>query len=133
MAAVIASSTYFMFTNKPVYTAWNRNKAAGEKKEYTGWALGLAALLAVSSLIPILVGAVVHLIKRCNSRDNKHSYESGKFYRVDTTASTAPMLGTNYEDFPDLPVGDSDSDCDSGEGIVMEGDANKPFKLEVMD
>ena len=26
MAAVIASSTYFMFTNKPVYTAWNRNK-----------------------------------------------------------------------------------------------------------
>ena len=25
MAAVIASSTYFMFTNKPVYTAWNRN------------------------------------------------------------------------------------------------------------
>jgi hypothetical protein len=30
-------------------------KASGEKKEYSGWALGVAALLAMSSLIPILV------------------------------------------------------------------------------
>eukprot|EP00092_Neocalanus_flemingeri_P007451 GFUD01008047.1.p1 GENE.GFUD01008047.1~~GFUD01008047.1.p1 ORF type:complete len:659 (+),score=176.58 GFUD01008047.1:50-2026(+) len=133
MAAVIASSTYFMLTNKPVYTAWNRNTAAGEKKEYAGWSLGVAALLAMSSLIPILVGLVVHLVKRCNRRDNKHAYEAGKFYRVDTTASTRPMLGDNYEDFPDLPLGDEDSDSDSGTGIVMEGEAGKPFKLEVMD
>ena len=72
-------------------------QAAGEKKEYAGWALGVAALLAVSSLIPIMVGVVVHLVKRCNSRDNKHAYEAGKFYRVDTTASTRPMLEDNYE------------------------------------
>ena len=72
-------------------------KASGEKKEYSGWSLGIAALLAMSSLIPILVGMVVHLIKRFSSTNNKHAYDSGKFYRVDTTASTAPMLGENYE------------------------------------
>ena len=72
-------------------------KASGEKKEYAGWALGVAALLAMSSLIPILVGMVVHLIKRFSSTNNKHAYDSGKFYRVDTTASTRPMLGENYE------------------------------------
>ena len=32
-----------------------------------------------------------------------------------------------------MTVGDVDSDSDSGEGIVMEGDAYTPFKLEVMD
>ena len=72
-------------------------KASGEKKEYAGWALGVAALLAMSSLIPILVGMVVHLIKRFSSTNNKHAYDSGKFYRVDTTASTMPMLGEKYE------------------------------------
>jgi len=133
MAAVIASSTYFMFTNTPVYTAWNRKMAAGEKKEYGGLALGVAALLAVSSLIPILVGLVVHLVKRFRPRDNKHAYQAGKFYRVDTTASTRPMLGDNYEDFPSLPLGEDISDTDSGEGIVMEEEEGKPFKLEVMD
>eukprot|EP00090_Calanus_glacialis_P025407 TRINITY_DN39709_c0_g1_i3.p1 TRINITY_DN39709_c0_g1~~TRINITY_DN39709_c0_g1_i3.p1 ORF type:complete len:610 (-),score=170.36 TRINITY_DN39709_c0_g1_i3:182-1954(-) len=134
MAAIIASSTYFMFTNVPVYTAWNRDTASGEKKEYSGWALGVAALLAMSSLIPILVGMVVHLIKRFSSTNNKHAYDSGKFYRVDTTASTMPMLGEKYEDFPDLPLGDEDdSDSDSGTGIVMDGGAAKTFKLEVMD
>ena len=72
-------------------------KASGEKKEYAGWALGVAALLAVSSLIPILIGVVVHLVKRFSTTNNKHAYEAGKFYRVDTTASTRPMLGDNYE------------------------------------
>ena len=72
-------------------------KASGEKKEYAGWALGVAALLAMSSLIPILVGALVHLIKHLSGKNSKHSYDTGKFYRVDTTASTRPMLGDNYE------------------------------------
>ena len=72
-------------------------KASGEKKEYAGWALGVAALLAMSSLIPILVGALVHLIKHFSGKNSKHSYDTGKFYRVDTTASTRPMLGDNYE------------------------------------
>jgi len=131
MATVIASSMYFMFTNKPTYIAWDRNLASGVKKEYPGWALGVAGLLAASSLIPIIVGFLVFLIKGPTSR--KHMYQAGKFHRVDTSASTRPMLGENYEDFPDLPVGDESSDSDSREGIVVAGDEEKNFKLEVMD
>ena len=54
-------------------------------------------MLAMSSLIPILVGALVHLIKHFSGKNSKHSYDTGKFYRFDTTASTRPMLGDNYE------------------------------------
>lgn len=135
MAAVIGSSIYFLLTNTPVYTAWNRDTASGEKKEYATWSLVVAALLSVSSLIPIMVGAGLHLVKKLAGKNQKHSYDTGKFYRVDTTASTRPMLGENYEDFPDLPLGSdsSDSDSDGGQGIVVDGGATKTFKLEVMD
>ena len=68
MASIIISSTYFMLSNTPTYTAWNRNlvlsfetvlshifsqlQATGEEKEYPTWALCLATMLAMSSLIP---------------------------------------------------------------------------------
>ena len=54
-------------------------------------------MLAMSSLIPILVGVVVHLINTCNTSNRKNDYQAGKFYRVDTTASTRPMLDENFE------------------------------------
>jgi len=140
MATVIMSSTYFMLTNKPVYTAWNKTMAAGEKKEYPDWTLGVAALLAMSSLIPILVGAFMHMINTCNVRSKEHSLNLGKFYRVDTNASTKPMLGDNFEEFPvSLFAGDQDdstedTDSDSEKGIVIEEPARdmKLFKVEVV-
>ena len=72
-------------------------QATGVKKEYPGWTLGVAALLAVSSIIPMIVGAVGHFGQKLCRRNQKHSYDTGKFYRVDTTASTQPMLGDNYQ------------------------------------
>ena len=72
-------------------------QGAGYKKEYPVWTLCVAALLAVSSIIPMIVGAVSHLGQAMFRRNQKHSYDTGKFYRVDTTASTQPMLGDNYQ------------------------------------
>ena len=104
-------------------SAWNKNKvliieflshisskflsqissifqATGEEKEYPAWALCLAAMLAMSSLIPILIGAAYHLITSCTDRNTKHLYKGGKFFRVDTNASTAstrPMIDDHFE------------------------------------
>jgi len=134
MAAVIASSIYFLLTNTPVYTAWDRHTGAGYKKEYPVWTLCVAALLAVSSIIPMIVGAVSHLGQAMFRRNQKHSYDTGKFYRVDTTASTQPMLGDNYQDFPDLTLGSDSSDSDSEGGIqTAVPSTQKTFKLEVME
>ena len=101
-------------------SAWNKNKvliieflshisskflsqissifqATGEEKEYPAWALCLAAMLAMSSLIPILIGAAYHLITSCTDRNTKHLYKGGKFFRVDTTASTASTRTIIYD------------------------------------
>jgi len=134
MAAIIASSIYFLLTNTPVYTAWDRHTGAGYKKEYPAWTLCVAALLAVSSIIPMIVGAVGHLGQAMFRRNQKHAYDTGKFYRVDTTASTQPMLGDNYQDFPDLALGSDSSDSDSEGGIqTAVPSTQKTFKLEVME
>ena len=116
MASIIISSTYFMLSNTPTYTAWNRKlvlsietvlshtfsqlQATGEEKEYPTWALCLATMLAMSSLIPILIGAACHLLKICTQNSSKHEYVAGKFFRVNTTASTAstrPMIDQHLE------------------------------------
>ena len=34
------------------------------KKEYPDWALAAAAILAVSSLVPIVIGAGIYLVNR---------------------------------------------------------------------
>jgi len=137
MATVIISSMYFMVTNTPKYTAWNRTKAIGEKKEYPEWALGIAAMLAMSGLIPIIIGLAIHLINTCTSSRKKHSAEPGNFFRVDTTASTRPILEDNFEEFPVSLFAvnvdsDDDTDGDSGNGIMMQNTEVKLFKMEMV-
>ena len=64
MLGVIGSSIYFMLKHKPTYSAWDGSKARGVKKEYPDWALAVAVILAVSSLVPIIGGALIYLVKR---------------------------------------------------------------------
>ena len=71
-------------------------QAIGEKKEYPEWALGLAALLAMSSLFPIMVGLAIHLINICSKQIPP---TTNKLFRVDTSASTRPMMEENMEVF----------------------------------
>merc|ERR1712227_582508 len=54
MFVVIISSVYFLLRHKPTCTAWDAATASGVRKEYPDWALAAAALLAVSSLVPVL-------------------------------------------------------------------------------
>ena len=78
MGVVILSSIYFMFKvitlliltslslvfqHKPTYTAWDGEQARGVRREYPDWALAAAAILAVSSLVPILGGAAIYLVR----------------------------------------------------------------------
>lgn len=138
MAAIIASSMYFMLTNTPTYSAWNKEKATSENKEYSHGGLVAACVLAVSSLVPIVIGAALHFIRKFR---NPNYYQSSVIHRVDTNASTHPMMG-NFEEFHDLPVGaddSSDSDSDSGRrisiGPITAGLKKQPqdFSLEVID
>jgi len=151
MSAVIASSIYFLLTNNPKYSAWNKEQAKSEDREYTHTGLVFAAILAIASLVPVAGGAILHVIRRLQ---NENYYQSSVIHRVDTNASTAPMMA-NFEEkvgfesedptfpkeFHDLPVGadDSDSsDSDSGRRISIEPTMLKKkqpqdFSLEVID
>ena len=133
MGVIICSSLYFMLSHVPTYIAWDRHSAAGVRKDYPAWSLVIAAMLALSSLVPILLGLLAQAVRSSSAGDR------GKFYRVDTTASTRPMLGEPGEfnqDFPELPIGAEDSDSDDGGGVVvMASDQNKTkqFRLEVVE
>jgi len=137
MSAVIVSSMYFMCSNTPEYSAWVKDEAKSVDKQYTTTGLAIAAILAVSSLVPIVIGTVVHFIRRCS---NASYYTREKIHRVDTNASTHPMMD-NFEEFHDLPVGaddsDSDSDSDSGRrisiGPIISSKQPHDFSLEVID
>ena len=84
MSAVIASSIYFLLTNNPKYSAWNKEQvysrlslkkvplftcfktqAKSEDREYTHTGLVFAAILAIASLVPVAGGAILHVIRRC--------------------------------------------------------------------
>ena len=100
MAVVIMSSIYFMFKHTPTYTAWDGDQAMGVRREYPTWALVTAAILAVSSLVPILGGATIYLVKRLvygsEGVQDRCEYKAGvekKFLRTETSASMKPMLG----------------------------------------
>ena len=96
MLVIILSSLYFMISNKPTYMAWDRNTAAGVRKEYPAWTLVVAALLSLSSLVPIAVGLLTEAFRSGVTPRSVARMGSGsgdKFYRVDTTASCKPMLG----------------------------------------
>jgi len=139
MATVIISSVYCMLSDTPTYTAWNRQKAIGEKKEYPEWALGLAALLAMSSLFPIMLGLAIYLIKIFCSSSKQKSLTTGRLFRVDTSASTRPMVDDNLEEFQiSYFTGDSDSEEDTLSFTEKKGamkisnENSKAFNMEVV-
>ena len=94
-----------MISNKPTYAAWDRNTATGVRKEYSAWTLVIAAMLSLSSLIPIAVGLLTEAFRsgvRPSGVSRIGSGAGDKFYRVDTTASCKPMLGDTGEQVRNL-------------------------------
>ena len=80
--------------------AWDQNTATGVRKEYPAWTLVIAAMLSLSSLVPIAVGLITEAFRsgvRPESVTRMGSGIGDKFYRVDTTASCKPMLGDTEE------------------------------------
>ena len=75
-------------------------QAKGVQNEYPDWALAMAALLAVSSLVPVVGGGLVYLVRRIlygsAGVQERCQYEANlekKFCRTETSASMKPMLG----------------------------------------
>jgi hypothetical protein len=61
-----------------------------EKKAYPGWTMGVAFILATSSVMPIIV---IALMRITNCSKPHADYQPGTpMKRVDTTASTNPMM-----------------------------------------
>jgi len=132
MLAIISSSTYSMFSKHPTYSAWNEKLARNIELEYPAWTLVVATMLAIASLVPIFFGALSYVIRGMNS--SRSDYSPGKFHRVDTAASTRPMMDA-FEDFHDNEVeeGDQGSDSDSDRGLAHQEAQPKNFKLEVFE
>jgi len=115
MLVIIVWSIYFMFNNKPTYTGWDGDNAKGVNNEYPDWALGVAAILAVSSLVPVALGGLIYLVRRMMGVQDRCQYEANlekKFCRTETSASMKPMLGPDYLDLPVIG-GDSASENES--------------------
>ena len=100
MLVIIVSSIYFMVTHKPTYTGWDGVQAKGVSNEYPAWALAVAAILAVSSLVPVVGGGLIYLARRImhgsSGVQERCQYEANlekKFCRTETSASMKPMLG----------------------------------------
>ena len=101
-----------------------QHQAKSEDREYSHTGLVFAAILAISSLIPIAGGAILHVVRRsailhcplgvsymciyvhidvymCINAvhprlQNENYYQSSVIHRVDTNASTHPMM-SNFE------------------------------------
>ncbi|XP_023345214.1 sodium- and chloride-dependent transporter XTRP3A [Eurytemora carolleeae] len=132
MLSIILSSAYSMFTKHPTYTAWNKEKAMNEEKEYPPWALVIAAILAVASLIPIAGGVIIWWIQGCRGNSGS-KYSPGAFHRVDTNASTRPMMDGFEETRHDVDrISYRSSDSESDGGIIQESSRPKNFKMEVL-
>jgi len=135
MTIIVTSSVYSMFKKYPTYTAWNKEKASTEELAYPGWSLAIAALLSVASLIPILIGLCVWGRRGFNRDENPGDYEPGIFHRVDTSASTRPMLDSFdiFHKDEDRFCRESDTSSDAGITTQDSNSDNKSFKLEVVD
>merc|ERR1711935_128500 len=93
MLLVLVSSSYQLLTTSPTYSAWVQSKANSEEKEYSGGSLAIAAILAVSSLLPVILGAASYFINRLRTRaSDTKGYSAGVMHRVDTSASQHAML-----------------------------------------
>jgi len=132
MFFIIMSSVYSMFNKHPTYTAWNEEKAATEDLEYPAWTLVIAGFLSIASLVPIVWGAVVYLVSGAR-RGEMPGYEPGLFHRVDTSASTRPMLPDTFDVFHDklddrLSRMSSDTESEN-----TKDSGTKQFQLEVLE
>ena len=74
MAAIILSSVYFMMSHWPTYTAWDRATGRGRRAPYPAWTLAIAALLATSSLAPILAGLLAQALRGRGGDQAKRFY-----------------------------------------------------------
>lgn len=90
LTVILTWSLVLQFEEHPEYDAWIQNLGGSIKKKFPGWTLGVGAILAISSIVPIVVTAVL----RGFGASRPHvDYEPGSpMKRVETNASSHPMM-----------------------------------------
>jgi len=82
-----------LFSKTPEYDAWIAEAGKSIKKEFPAWTLVLGAILAVASIMPIVFVAI---FRKLGITRPHVDYEAGSpLKRIETNASTAPMLREN--------------------------------------
>lgn len=115
LSLVLVASVITQAIKTPTYVAWNAHKAEAENKEYPPFAIGLAFILALASVVPIIVVAVLRMLKI--STPDPTDYKT-QMSRVSTNASTLPMFSNEYQDNPDNT---SQHSSDSDRGLQCDG------------
>merc|ERR1712083_1280555 len=90
---ILFMSIFKTFTTMPEYAAWIEENGNSEKKQFPAWSLGIGTILALASILPILF---VALFRKLGITRPHVDYEAGSpLKRIETNASTAPMLREN--------------------------------------
>ena len=87
---ILVASLIKQFEEHPEYDAWIMELGKTVKKKFPGWTLGVGAILALSSVMPIFIIGIL----RATGISQPHvDYEPGSpMKRVETNASTHPMM-----------------------------------------
>ena len=71
IAGILLASIVQQLLVLPTYNAWNASEAETVETQYPSWTLALAALLALSSVLPVAIVAVLNLVFKVNLLGSK--------------------------------------------------------------
>ncbi|XP_063218625.1 sodium- and chloride-dependent transporter XTRP3 [Bacillus rossius redtenbacheri] len=89
MFVILASSVFYMLTNKPAYKAWDKDKGEAVWTPYPDWVMAIAVAMVTAGVLPILV---VFLLRRFQCLSLDVNIHQGSIRRIDTTVSTKQMM-----------------------------------------
>jgi len=111
LTGLLLMSIIKTITSSPEYSAWIEADGKSEKKKFPAWTLGVATILSLASVMPIVL---VALLRKLGITKPHVDYEAGSpLKRIETNASSAPMMPTHgFKDREDSPTDDQDSQDD---------------------
>lgn len=117
LVGILIASIIFQLTSSPRYSAWNKNTGKSDKQDYPTWTLVIAFLLAIASVVPMILIAVLRFFGFLKVDQSAYT---APMRRTDTNASTHPMMEDRVmeEDEDDRR---SQCSSDSDGGIVVDG------------
>ncbi|CAG7720271.1 unnamed protein product [Allacma fusca] len=95
LVVLLIGSVIDKLQNSPEYQAWSRKEGDTHKLPFPGWVMGIALVLIMLSVLPIIVVAIMNTFNILGPSGRPRS-ASTTMRRIDTSASTRPMM-EDYE------------------------------------